>query len=83
MNTPQRKIRLTDDQVAALEALGAALGSVGQRGATLNPIIAEVADIAIGAMAETVAALRIARQCAAGGDWDELVEVISPEWPES
>ena len=82
MTTPRRSIRLTDAQVEALELLGQALGTKGQRGTWLNSTIAEVADIIIGAYPETVAALRIARQCAAGGDWDELAEAIHPEWPE-
>ena len=75
-----RTLRLTDEQVAALEMLGEALGIVGQRGATFNPVIAAIADIANGAMTETVAALRIARQCAAGNEWDEMVEAIHPEY---
>ena len=79
MTTPRRSIRLTNDQVEALELLGQALGSKGQRGTWLNATIAEIADIAIGGYPETVAALRIARQCASGGDWDEMIEAIYPE----
>jgi hypothetical protein len=81
MTTPRRNIRLTDSQVEALSLLAKGLGSVGERGATLNPVIADIADIATGALAETIAALRIARACAAGSDWHELIETVEPEWP--
>ena len=82
MTTPRRSIRLTDNQVDALDALAAELKISGQRGATLNPLISWLADTAKFALAETVAALEIASGCAAGGDWNELAEVIHPEWPE-
>ena len=41
-----RAIRLTDDQVASLEALATELHISGKGGARLNPVIARIADIA-------------------------------------
>ncbi len=79
MNTPVRRIRLTDQQVSALDALAQKLKVSGQRGATLNPLIAWLADTAAGALNETAAALNIASGCASGNDWNLLVEVIRPE----
>ena len=63
-----RAIRLTDAQVAALEALAAALHISGKGGARLNPLIAWLAETAAGAMAETVAALEVVAQAAMGVD---------------
>lgn len=74
-NTPNRLIRLTDDQRDALESLAASLNISGQRGATLNPIIAHIADIAIAAPAELAWLLEIAYQVAIGGDLAELIEL--------
>ena len=50
-----RAIRLTDAQVASLEALAVAMNISGKGGARINPIIARIADIAA--------------ECAANGDW--------------
>lgn len=77
-----RAIRLTDDQVAALEALAVELNVSGKGGARLNPLIAWLAETAAGAMSETAAALEIASGCAAGEDWDELIETIRPRQAE-
>ncbi len=63
-----RAIRLTDAQVAALEALAAELHISGKGGARLNPLIAWLAETAAGAMAETVAALEVVAQAAMGVD---------------
>ncbi len=78
-NTKTRTIRLTDEQLAALDALAKKLDISGQRGATFQPFVQWLADTADYALAETAAALEIAAGCAAGGDWDELVESIEPE----
>jgi hypothetical protein len=80
--TKTRTLRLTDRQVEVLESLFAALDISGQRGARFNAGIAWLAETADGGMAETVAALEIAAGCAAGEDWDELIEIIRPEWSE-
>ena len=71
-------IRITPNQRRTLDALAQALEISGQRGATLQPLIHELERIASGALAETAAALEIAAGCAAGEDWDELVEAIRP-----
>lgn len=65
-----RAIRLTDDQVASLEALAVAMNISGKGGARLNPLIAWLAETAAGAMTETVAALEAAAWVSAGGDSD-------------
>jgi hypothetical protein len=76
-----RAIRLTDKQVASLEALAAALDISGKGGARLNPLLAWLAETASGALAETAASLEIAAGCAAGGEWEDLVEVLEPKYP--
>ncbi len=65
-----RAIRLTDVQVASLEALATELHISGKGGARLNPLIAWLAETAAGAMDETVAALEAAAQAAMGVDSD-------------
>ena len=65
-----RAIRLTDDQVASLEALAVAMNISGKGGARLNPLIAWLAETAAGAMTETVAALEAAAWASEGGDSD-------------
>ncbi len=65
-----RAIRLTDAQVASLEALATELHISGKGGARLNPLIAWLAETAAGAMAETVAALEVAAWASEGGDSD-------------
>ena len=65
-----RAIRLTDAQVASLEALATELQISGKGGARLNPLIAWLAETAAGAMTETVAALEIAAWASAGSDSD-------------
>lgn len=65
-----RAIRLTDVQVASLEALATELHIIGKGGARLNPLIAWLAETAAGAMTETVAALEVAAWASAGGDSD-------------
>ena len=59
-----RAIRLTDAQVASLEALAAELHISGKGGARLNPVIARIADIAA--------------ECAASGDWGKFAELADP-----
>ena len=59
-----RAIRLTDDQVASLEALATELHISGKGGARLNPVIARIADIAA--------------ECAASGDWGKFAELADP-----
>ncbi len=59
-----RAIRLTDDQVSALEALAVAMNISGKGGARLNPAIARIADIAA--------------ECAASGDWGKFAELADP-----
>lgn len=44
----------------------------------VSELIRYLAEIAIAAMPETVAALNIAHQCSIGGDWDELIDFIRP-----
>lgn len=80
-NTKIRTIRLTDEQLSALDALAKKLNISGQRGATFQPFIQWFADTADYALAETAAALEIAAGCAAGGDWHELIEAVEPDWP--
>ncbi len=79
-NTKIRTIRLTDEQIAALDALAKKLDISGQRGATFQPFIQWLADTADYALAETAAALEIAAGCAAGNDWQDLIESIEPEY---
>ena len=79
MTTKIRTVRLTDSQIAALESLARKLNISGQRNATFAPLLSWLADTADGALNETAAALEIAAGCAAGGEWDLLVEVIRPE----
>ena len=77
--TKTRTIRLTDAEVESLEELFKRLGFQGkQHGTYLNAGLRHLAATAAGAMAETVAAYEIAAGCAAGGDWDELVEAAQP-----
>ena len=59
-----RAIRLTDAQVASLEALATELHISGKGGARLNPLIARIADIAA--------------ECAASGDWGKFAELADP-----
>lgn len=80
-NTKIRTIRLTDEQIAALDALAQKLDISGQRGATFQPFIQWLANTANFALAETAAALEIAAGCAAGEDWHGLIEAIEPDWP--
>ncbi len=56
-----RAIRLTDAQVASLEALAVAMNISGKGGARLNPVIARIADIAA--------------ECAASGDWERFAAI--------
>ena len=56
-----RAIRLTDAQVASLEALATELHISGKGGARLNPVIARIADIAA--------------ECAASGDWGKFAAI--------
>ena len=62
--TKTRAIRLTDDQVASLEALATELHISGKGGARLNPVIARIADIAA--------------ECAASGDWGRFSKLAEP-----
>ena len=80
MATKTRTIRLTDQQLSALEALAAKLDISGQRGARFQPLLQWLADTSSYALAETAAALEIAAGCAAGGDWRELAETTEPDW---
>ena len=79
MTTKTRTLRLTDEELATLEMLADALNISGQRETKFQPLIRHLAATAAGAMAETVAAYEIAAGCAAGGDWDELIEAIRPQ----
>ena len=56
-----RAIRLTDAQVASLEALAGAMNISGKGGARFNPVIARIADIAA--------------ECAASGDWGKFASI--------
>ena len=56
-----RAIRLTDAQVASLEALAVAMNISGKGGALFNPVIARIADIAA--------------ECAASGDWGKFAAI--------
>lgn len=80
-STKLRTIRLTDEQIAALEALAEKLDISGQRGARFQPLIQWLADTSSYALAETAAALEIAAGYAKGEDWHELTETIEPDWP--
>lgn len=80
-NTKIRTIRLTDEQLSALDALAKKLNISGQRGATFQPFVQWLADTADYALAETAAALEIAAGCVGGEDWHELIEAIEPDWP--
>ena len=59
--TKTRAIRLTDAQVASLEALAGAMNISGKGGARFNPVIARIADIAA--------------ECAASGDWGKFAAI--------
>ncbi|MCB0043826.1 MAG: hypothetical protein KDD92_00165 [Caldilineaceae bacterium] len=80
-NTKTRTIRLTDEQIAALDSLAEKLNISGQRGARFQPFIQWIADTSSYALAETAAALEVAAGCAAGEDWHELIESVEPDWP--
>ena len=80
-NTKTRTIRLTDEQLAALDALAKKLDISGQRGATFQPFVQWLANTSSYALVETAAALEIAAGCAAGEDWYELIEAVEPDWP--
>lgn len=84
MSTRKLVYFTNDEQPAALIRLCAALGWAGQRGPGLSPFMQELGDIAASAPQELVAALEIARECALGGDWHELIESekIRPQWSE-
>lgn len=69
-NTKTRTIRLTDQQLAALDALAKKLDISGQRGATFQPFIQWLADTAEYALAETAEALEEAARYAAGIESD-------------
>lgn len=76
-----RTIRLTDEEVEALETLFQRLDiEPGQRGTYFNAGIRWLAETASAAMAETVASLEIAAGCASGGDWDELTVFTNPKY---
>lgn len=45
-NVMNKKIRLSQRQLDAIERLAKALGTVGQRGATLQPFVRWIADVA-------------------------------------
>lgn len=74
MNTKTRTIRLTDEEVATIEALAAALNISGQRGATFQPFIQHLAEAAAGALPEMAWLLDIGFQVAGGADLEELLE---------
>jgi len=80
MPTPRRNIRLSDEELEAIEMLAIELKVSGQRGATLSPFIRWFCEVASAAMPETVAALSIANHCAMGGDWDDALIAYSPNW---
>lgn len=78
----RKQLRISQEQSDALEKLVADLNISGQRGAWFQPLILWLADTTEAAFPEMVAALEIVSQCAAGGDWDELIQVVRPQWPE-
>jgi len=80
MVSKTRTIRLTDQQLLALDALARKLKIQGQRGTTFQALVCHIADTSSAALAETAAALEIAAGCASGGDWHELTEAIEPDW---
>lgn len=80
MNTKTRAVRLTDKEIEALETLFQCLSISGQRGKRLNAGLRWLAETASAAMAETVTSLELAAGCASGEEWDELIEIIRPEY---
>lgn len=80
--TKTHTLRLTDDELDALETLAEALNISGQRGKRFQPLIRHLAATASGALAETATALEIATGCAAGEDWSELVDAVRPQHDE-
>lgn len=78
----KKQIRITARQLESLQLLAAVLNISGQRGTWFQALILHMADTAAAAFPEMVAAQEIVSQCAAGGDWNELVQVIRPEWSE-
>ena len=78
----RKQLRISQEQSDALEKLAAVLNISGQRGTWFQALILHMADTAAAAFPEMVAAQEIVSQCAAGGDWNELVQVIRPEWSE-
>ena len=80
--TFRKQLRISQEQLDALEKLAAELNISGQRGTWFQALILHMADTTAAALPEMIAALEIVSACAAGGDWDELVQVIRPEWPE-
>lgn len=75
----RRMTYLSGDQHEALVAIAETLGIEGQRGARYSPLIQWLGRVAEAAPNELAAALVIAGECANGGDWDELVNVIRPD----
>lgn len=82
MTTTKRTIRLSQKDVEALEMLFQRLNISGQRGTRLNAGIRHLAETASAAMAETVAAYEIAAGATGGEEWDELIDIIRPEYGE-
>lgn len=76
----KRTIRLSQENVEALEMLFERLDISGQRGTRLNAGLRWLAETASAAMAETVTSLELAAGCASGEEWDELIEIIRPEY---
>lgn len=78
----KKQIRITARQLESLQLLASELNISGQRGTWFQALILHMADTTAAALPEMIAALEIVSACVAGGDWDELVQVIRPEWPE-
>lgn len=75
----QYGLYITEEAAEAIIALAKELGIKGERGSSFSATIDWIGRTASGAMAETVAALNIASGCAAGENWDELIEAIEPK----
>ena len=80
--TTTRTIRLTDDEIRALELFAEKLDIYGQRDRRLNALIKHLAATVSAAMPESIAAYEIATGCAAGEDWHDLIEAITPKHTE-
>lgn len=73
---------LAPGEAETLKELAASLDITNQRGQhSVGALCGWLANVADNAWPETIAALKVAGECSVGGDWDEMIEAIRPQWP--